>query len=127
MIAWPYLVWVALLLLATSGGASQDLKDGKPLRAALGAASGAVCVVAVLAFAGATFLAPLGRALVPLSVGAGAVILHEAITDLRALDQDPELDEEDRQWVGLLAGLLVIALFAPAVVLGVHAGLRAWR
>ena len=87
----------------------------------------AAVVVAVLAFAGAEWLAPLGPALLPLSVAAGAVILHEGITDLRALDQDPELEEEDRQWAGLLAGLLVIALFAPAVVLGVHTGLRAWR
>ena len=65
--------------------------------------------------------------LVPLCAASAGWMLFEAVGDYRSAEADPELSEEENDWLRFGATLAVIILFAPALVLGVKVGLTAWR
>jgi len=96
------------------------------MRAALGMASGTVCIAAVLAFAGVQLVGAIHPVLVPLCAASAGWLLFEAISDYRSVEADPELSAEENDWLRFGAALVVILLFAPALVLGMKVGLTAW-
>ena len=96
------------------------------MHAALGVASGTVCVAAVLAFAGVGRVGAIRPVLVPLCAASACWLMFEAISDYRSAGAGPELSAEENDWIRFGAALLVILLFVPALVLGMKVGLTAW-
>ena len=120
-------LWIAVLVLITVGSAIDDYKASvSPPELALNVGTGLVCVAAVLSLWSEDVSTALGRALLPLAICAGGLLLREMVKDLRETgDQLATQDSTSRSEV--LIGVSIFGVtFGGAVGLGIVLGLRAW-
>jgi hypothetical protein len=125
--SWWTWVWIGLMVLITIGGAWDDHRDRRgPLVIGLSIASGLISVAGVLAFYLPAAGARLGKALLPLSVLAGVLLVTEMIRDLRAFRRDPEPTAREKDVIEAVIILVVGLMFGPAVLMGIASGIRHW-
>ena len=120
---WAWL-WIAVLVVVTAAGMWDDWNDRRPAwYVAAGGVSGAVCVVCVVAYFVNPVGAALGNWLLSVAFVSAVWIAIELTADYRSMRNAPRSTEGENQVTALMGIGISVALFAPALVLGV---IRAW-
>ena len=118
---------MAVLVWITVSGAIDDYRNGvSAAELALNVVTGLVCVAAVLSLWRDAVSTALGRALLPLAICAGVLLLREMAKDLREVGvQQTNQDATSRSEVFIGVSLFGVT-FGGAVGLGIVLGLRMW-
>lgn len=121
-------LWIGVLVWLTVGGAWDDYRDRRSLPGiVLSVATGAVCVISVLALLREEIAVTLGRVLLPLAILAGVQLAIDVFGNAREVENDPALSSRENRITKHVAISFVTVVFGAADLVGIGIGLRQWQ